>query len=151
MKYSPFSYNFFTLIKLPAAWISGVRVSKVTDKFCEVKVRHRWINQNPFKSMYWAVQGMAAELTTGILIMQAINESKKNISMLVLNNKANFSKKAKGLISFNCNQGKKINETINRVLETKKSQTVWVKSHGKDESGDIVSSFEFEWTIMLKK
>ena len=94
---------------------------------------------------------MAAELTTGILIMQAINESKKNISMLVLNNKANFSKKAKGLISFNCNQGKKINETINRVLETKKSQTVWVKSHGKDESGDIVSSFEFEWTIMLKK
>ena len=94
---------------------------------------------------------MAAELTTGILIMQAINESKKNISMLVLNNKANFSKKAKGLIRFNCNQGKKINETINRALETKKSQTVWVKSHGKDESGDVVSSFEFEWTIMLKK
>ena len=94
---------------------------------------------------------MAAELTTGILMMQAITASKKNISMLVLNNKANFSKKAKGLIRFNCNQGKKINESINRLLETKKSQTVWVKSHGKDESGDIVSSFDFEWTLMLKK
>ena len=41
MKYSTLSYNFFTLIKLPAAWISGVRVSKVTDEFCEVKVKYR--------------------------------------------------------------------------------------------------------------
>ena len=94
---------------------------------------------------------MAAELTTGMLIMQAITSSKKNISMLVLNNKANFSKKAKGLISFNCYQGEKINETINRLLKSKKPQTLWVKSVGKDESGDVVSSFDFEWTLMLKK
>ena len=127
------------------------KVREISKESCSANVRLGWFNKNPFKSLFWAVQGMAAELTTGILIMQAINESKKNISMLVLNNKANFSKKAKGLIRFNCNQGKKINETINRALETKKSQTVWVKSHGKDESGDVVSSFEFEWTIMLKK
>ena len=31
-----------------------------------VTVRHKWFNQNPFKSMFWAVQGMAAELSTGI-------------------------------------------------------------------------------------
>lgn len=151
MKYTISSINTFLFFKLPSVWWCGIRVREISKVSCSANVRLGWFNKNPFKSLFWAVQGMAAELTTGILIMQAINESKKNISMLVLNNKANFSKKAKGLISFNCNQGKKINETINRVLETKKSQTVWVKSHGKDESGDIVSSFEFEWTIMLKK
>ena len=151
MKYTISSINTFLFFKLPSVWWCGIRVREISKVSCSANVRLGWFNKNPFKSLFWAVQGMAAELTTGILIMQAINESKKNISMLVLNNKANFSKKAKGLISFNCNQGKKINETINRVLETKKSQTVWVKSHGKDESGDVVSSFEFEWTIMLKK
>jgi|TARA_B100000401_G_C52550614_1_gene598300 hypothetical protein len=151
MKYTISSINTFLFFKLPSVWWCGIRVREISKVSCSANVRLGWFNKNPFKSLFWAVQGMAAELTTGILIMQAINESKKNISMLVLNNKANFSKKAKGLIRFNCNQGKKINETINRALETKKSQTVWVKSHGKDESGDVVSSFEFEWTIMLKK
>ena len=151
MKYTISSINTFLFFKLPSVWWCGIRVREISKVSCSANVRLGWFNKNPFKSLFWAVQGMAAELTTGILIMQAINESKKNISMLVLNNKANFSKKAKGLIRFNCNQGKKINETINKALETKKSQTVWVKSHGKDESGDVVSSFEFEWTIMLKK
>ena len=33
--------------------------------------------------MFWAVQGMAAELATGALVMQKIKASGKNISMLV--------------------------------------------------------------------
>jgi hypothetical protein len=39
-----------------------------------VSVKHRWINQNPFNSMYFAVQAMAAELATGALVM---SDSKK--------------------------------------------------------------------------
>ena len=150
MKYSPFSYNFFTLIKLPAAWISGVRVSKVTDKFCEGKVRHRWINQNPFKSMYWAVQGMAAELTTGIFLIERIRSNKTPISMLVLNNKANFKKKARGVITFRCDDGLKANKAIDKAIQTRESSLISMRSVGKDYSGDIVSEFIFEWTIKAK-
>ena len=150
MKYSPFSYNFFTLIKLPAAWISGVRVSKVTDKFCEGKVRHRWINQNPFKSMYWAVQGMAAELTTGIFLIERIRSNKTPISMLVLNNKANFKKKARGVITFRCDDGLKANKAIDKAIQTRESSLISMRSVGRDYSGDIVSEFIFEWTIKAK-
>ena len=151
MKFTIPSINVFLFFKLPSVWWCGIRVKQISSKSCRANVRLGWFNKNPFKSLFWAVQGMASELTTGMLIMQAITKSKKNISMLVLNNKANFSKKAKGLISFNCYQGEKINEVINRLLESKKPQTLWVKSVGKDESGDVVSSFEFEWTLMLKK
>ncbi len=151
MKFTIPSINIFLFFKLPSVWWCGIRVKQISSKSCRANVRLGWFNKNPFKSLFWAVQGMASELTTGMLIMQAITKSKKNISMLVLNNKANFSKKAKGLISFNCYQGEKINEVINRLLESKKPQTLWVKSVGKDESGDVVSCFEFEWTLMLKK
>jgi hypothetical protein len=125
-------------------------VTKIENSFCEVKVVHRWINQNPFKSMFWAVQGMAAELTTGVLIMLAIKNSNRKISMLVLNNRANFSKKAKGKILFECNENQILSKAMNQLLETQEPQTIWLTSKGVDQNGDIVSTFEFEWTLLLK-
>jgi len=101
--------------------------------------------------MFWAVQGMAAELSTGILLMNEISRSKKSFSMLVLNNKANFSKKAIGRISFSCDQGRQIRNSINLAISSKKPQTIWVNSSGIDSQGDTVSTFSFEWTLKLRK
>jgi hypothetical protein len=53
---------------LPAAFICGVQVKKLRRKSLYRKVKHRWINQNPFNSMYFAVQAMGAELA-GALVM----------------------------------------------------------------------------------
>ena len=92
-KKSLFSFNSYIFFKLPSAWWSGVRFTKIEDSFSEVSVKYRWANQNPFGSMFWAIQGMAAELSTAVFLMLFIRQSKKNISMLVLNNKAKFSKK----------------------------------------------------------
>ena len=64
---------------MPAAYFTGVRVKTLIMTSMYVTVKHRWINQNPFKSMFWAVQGMAAELTTGAISMNKIKESGKNI------------------------------------------------------------------------
>jgi hypothetical protein len=57
---------------LPSAFIVGVAC--VDEKQCVVSVKHRWINQNPFNSMYFAVQAMAAELATGALVMFQIQK-----------------------------------------------------------------------------
>ena len=133
------------LFKLPAAWLTGVRVSLISETKCEVKVRFKWINQNPYRSMFWAVQGMAAELTTGMLLTKSIQESNTNISMLLVGNKSNFYKKAVGKIKFICDQGETAKELINL---TKKNIThkAWLKAKGFDETGDIVSEFNFEWS-----
>ena len=151
MKFSKFQISLFTLLRLPSVWLCGIRVTLLEQSFCEAKVKHRWINQNPFNSMFWAVQGMAAELTTGMLLMQEIQISKRKISMLVLNNKANFSKKAQGRITFSCNSADLITNAIKKLLETDKPQTLWLTSKGMDENNDLVSTFEFEWTLLIKK
>ena len=123
---------------------------QIQEKHCEVKVKHRWINQNPFKSLFWAVQGMAAELTTGVLLMKEIQSSNQKISMLVINNKANFSKKARGRITFSCSPEDKISKAIQQLLETNEPQTLWLTSKGVDENQVVVSTFEFEWTLLTK-
>jgi hypothetical protein len=150
MNFTPIRINIFNFFKLPSVWWCGIRVTKIDDVSCQVKVVHRWINQNPFKSMFWAVQGMAAELTTGVLIMEAIQNSKRKVSMLVLNNRANFSKKARGKVLFECDEKQKLSKAMNQLIKTQKPQSVWLTSKGIDQNGDIVSTFEFEWTLLLK-
>ena len=150
MNFTPNRINAFNFFKLPSVWWCGIRVTKIDDISCKVKVAHRWINQNPFKSMFWAVQGMAAELTTGVLIMEAIHNSKRKVSMLVLNNRANFSKKARGKVLFECDEKQKLMKSMKTLIKTQEPQKLWLTSKGIDQNGDIVSTFEFEWTLLLK-
>ena len=150
MKLSPSKLNSFLVMKLPSAWLCGVRVNHIDQTQCEVRVRHRWINQNPFGSMYWAVQGMAAELSTGALVMEKIQQSGEKISMLVARNKSVFSKKAGGKVLFNCYDGEKVTTYIKQTIETGEGQTFWMKSVGTNEEGEEVSVFEFEWTVKAK-
>ena len=150
MPVKPSQINTFLLFKLPSAFFTGVRVKSISETTCVTTAKHRWINQNPFKSMFWAVQGMAAELSTGALVMAYIKESKLPISMLVANNKGSFSKKARGRITFTCEDGNLMKKAISKTIETGEGQTCWMKSVGVNEQGDTVSNFEFEWTVKLR-
>ncbi|WP_269227490.1 DUF4442 domain-containing protein [Flavobacterium eburneipallidum] len=150
MNISVSSLNKFLFFKLPSAFICGVRVKEIDENKCVVTVKHRWMNQNPFNSMYFAVQAMAAELTTGALVMKHIQKSEKAISMLVISNKSIFTKKATGRITFACNDGLLVNQAIQKAIETGKGQTFWMKSIGTNENGEQVSEMDFEWSIRIK-
>lgn len=151
MKLSAAKLNSFLMFKLPSAYFCGVRVKKINNDQCEVGVTHRWINQNPFNSMYFAVQAMAAELSTGALVMEKIRESGEKISMLVAQNKAAFTKKATGKIRFICTDGNLISTAIEKTVKSGEGETFWMKSIGMNEDGVEVSTFEFQWTVRVKK
>lgn len=142
--------NRFLMFKLPSAYLCGVRLKELDNSKTIVTVTHRWINQNPFNSMYFAVQSMAAELTTGALVIKKIKESGKQISMLVTNHNGTFTKKAVGKIIFICNDGHLIDEALQRTIETGEGQTILLKSVGINENDEQVSAYEFEWSVKLK-
>ena len=148
MKITPTAINRFTLFRLPAAYFTGVRVRAVSDESCKVGVRLKWANRNPFRSMFWAVQGMAAELSTGVLLMRTLSQKKIKASMLVVETKATFSKKALGKIVFDCTQGAEVAKVIENAAQ--EPQQVWLYAKGINESGDEVSSFSFLWSIKVK-
>lgn len=150
MEFTPSKLNAFLFFKLPSAFWTGVRVQAIDANRCVATVKHRWINQNPFNSMYFAVQAMAAELTTGALVMWHIKKSGKKVSMLVANNKSTFTKKATGRITFTCVEGHLIEEALAKTIATGEGQTFWMKSIGVDEKGVQVSEMDFEWSIKVK-
>jgi|TARA_B100000497_G_scaffold75819_1_gene84832 hypothetical protein len=150
MKYTPNKINRWMLFKLPAAWLTGVRLTLIDESKCEVKVRFKWINQNPYRSMFWAVQAMAAELTTGMLLTKSIQDSNSDISMLLVSNKSSFYKKAVGKITFVCDEGEIAKQLINSTIKNTTSKA-WFKAKGYDEAGDQVSEFDFEWSCKKRK
>jgi len=150
MQFSVSSINKFLFFKLPSAYWTGVRLKSISDTEATTTVRHKWVNQNPFRSMYFAVQAMAAELSTGALVMKKISDSGEKISMLVAQNNSIFVKKATGKIRFVCVEGQLVDEAIKQAIETKAGVTVWMKSVGIDEKGDEVAVFNFEWTLKVR-
>ena len=149
-KYTVGNLNKFLLFKLPSAYLSGVRVKSFGDNEAVATVKHRWINQNPFRSLYWATQGMASELATGILVMKKIKDSGRQISMLVRAQQGEFTKKATGRINFLCDEGHLIDQAIEQSIASGEGQTVTLTANGIDEQGDQVSSFSYTWGIKVK-
>ncbi len=149
-KYTIKKLNKFLFFKLPSAYLSGIRVSSIEQKEAQATVKYQWINQNPFKSMYWATQGMASELVTGILLMKAIAQSGKKISMLVISQNGEFYKKATGKITFICKEGDLINNVIKDAIDTGEGQTLKLTAEGFNEEFEIVSKFEYTWSVKIK-
>ncbi|MGB0376932.1 MAG: PaaI family thioesterase [Flavobacteriaceae bacterium] len=150
MALRPATINRFLFFKLPAAWWCGVRVHKFFPDRAQVRVRFKWINQNPFRSMFWAVQGMAAELATGVYLIDILSDKTKSISTLLVGTKAEFTKKAVGQITFECVQGQEIHALVDRALASGKGEQLWVDAIGTDETGDVVAKFSFQWSVKKK-
>lgn len=147
---TPAQFNRYMLWKLPSAFWCGVRLKQLTLVQAVTTVRLSWFNQNPFKSMFWAVQGMAAELSTGALMFPKIKDSGQKVSMLVVQNEAIFTKKAVGCITFTCGQGAAIDHALKHTIDTKEPATVWLESIGIDENGVQVAVFKFKWSLKVK-
>ena len=147
---NPISFRFFMLYRLPAAFFAGLRVKQLDANKAVVSVRYKWFNQNPFRSMYFAIQSMAAEMSTGLLGFGQVYERHPAVSMLVVKIEGNFHKKAIGTILFTCEDGALIDAAIEESILLGERRTVTCSSNGTNETGEIVASFHITWSFKAK-
>ena len=145
-----FLFRVYLLKSLPMAFVAGVRVKELSNDKAITIIKFGWLTQNPFRSMYFACQAMAAEMSTGLLVMNATYNSSPAISMLIIKNQAVYFKKAVGKITFTCNDGNHIDELIAKTKQTGEGITADLKSIGIDESGDTIAEFIFTWSLKAK-
>lgn len=145
-----FLFRIYLLKSLPMAFIAGVRVKQLETDKAITTVKFGWLTQNPFRSMYFACQAMAAEMSTGLLVMNAVYDSTPPVSMLIVKNQAVYHKKAIGKITFTCYDGNHIEQIIAKVKASGEGITTDLKSIGVDEAGDTVAEFIFTWSLKAK-
>lgn len=144
---SPIGFRMWLGMKLPLAAFAGLRVDDLSGTRCAVSLPYGWRSQNPFQSIYFAAQCMAAELSTGALAMLAIRSSEESVSMLVSNMSAKFTKKATQRTTFVCENGMDIFQAVQETVETGKGITIDVRTIGTMPDGQQVSEFTFQWSF----
>jgi hypothetical protein len=117
---------------------------------CTVKIKYSWFSQNPFKSIYFAVEAMAAEMCSGMLAFGQVYKRNPKISMLVVKMEVNFIKKATGTILFTCEDGALIQSAINESIETGEGRTIVCMSKGKNSANETVAEFLITWSFKAK-
>jgi len=139
------------LLKLPAAFFTGLSIKELEEGKSMITVPYKWFNKNPFKSMYFGTQSMAAEMSSGILAIGQIYKRNPVVSMLVVGMEAKFHKKATDRTDFTCNDGAAIANAVEQAVITGEGQTVVCYSVGKSQAGEMVSEFWFTWSFKSKK
>lgn len=144
-------FRLFLLRDLPMGFIAGLRIKEITPEKCTVTIPYKYLNKNPFNSMYFACLTMAAEMSTGALGVAAVFGQKPSVSMLVGGIEGEFMKKAIGLISFTCNDGNLQFEAVERAKTSGQGESVTCLTIGTDEQGDEVARFKFTWSYKARK
>ena len=147
---NPLKLRLFMIQRLPMAYLAGLRVRSLTTSAATVTVPFKYLTKNPFRSIYFACLGMAAELAGGIQAMMHVS-SGAPVSMLVTGMEAQFTKKAVGLIAFTCPDGVHIGQAVAESRATGEGRTVVATSTGVDETGDVVAVFRVTWSFRAKK
>ncbi len=147
----PWKMGLWLFWKLPAAFFMGVRVHEVTAQRSVATLPFMWRSQNPFRSIYFAAQCSAAELSTGVLATLAITaQNGRPISMLVSHIEADFTKKATSRIFFTCEQGDEIMEAVQRAVDSGVAQTLIAQSVGRTAAGETVCTMSVTWSFKAK-
>lgn len=138
------------LAQLPAAYFAGLRIEELCEEKCVISVRQNWFNKNPFKSIYFAILQMAAEVSTGIAGFSAIYKRTPPVSMLVVASEAKFYKKATGKILFTCTNIAAVHNAVEKATSTGEAQTIICHSTGTNSTGEKIGDFYFTWSFKAK-
>jgi acyl-coenzyme A thioesterase PaaI-like protein len=143
--------TFWMWVKLPAAAFAGVRCRRLDAEGCATSVPYGWRSQNPFRSTYFAAQAMAAELSTGALVLLATADAGVPFSTLILDIQGSFGKKAVSTATFTCSGGAEVFRAVAEAKATGEARTVVLETVGVQEDGSEVSRFRFTWSVKAKR
>ena len=132
---------------LPLAAFAGLRVVRLNETGCSVRLPGGWRTQNPFRSTYFAAQAMAAEMSTGAPALVLLADAPVSVAMLVVGLRATYSKKIVGPSVFAFDDLAGMRAAIEAATTSEEPQVFVARSVGRDQAGDAAAEFEITWSF----
>ena len=145
-----FLFKAYAIQKLPLAFLTGFNIVELDESKCVTRVKYSYLNKNPFRSTFWAVLGMAAELSTGAYALLATKGKEESIAVILVGTHAEFVKKAIGVTTFTCSNWLAFEKAVGRAIETGEPQTATGRSIGVNSKGETIALFEFTWSFKIR-
>jgi hypothetical protein len=144
-------FKIVLFFQVPMNFIAGMRIRELNEESCKVSVPYRWLNKNPFKSTFWAVLGMAAEMSAGALVKMYTYKLEPSVAIIVGDCTGEFVSKATDLTTFVCKDGRRIAETVKKAIKTGEPQELLCKTIGYSKAGEEVARFTFTWKMKKRE
>jgi hypothetical protein len=143
----PWNFRFYLWARLPLAACAGLSLRRLDDTGCTVALPGGWRTQNPFRSMYFAAQAMAAEMSTGAPAMMLAEGASASVSMLVREVRGVFTRRIQGEAEFTFEDLPGMLATVDRAVATGESESFVARSVGRNRDGGAASEFEITWSF----
>ena len=143
---SPWKWRLFTLGKLPSLALWRVKVAALDARSCAVTMPYGYRTQNPFRSVYFAAQSGAAELSTGALALLHL-EGQPRTSMLVTRFDSKYYKKAAGTLRFVCEDGEAIASAVAGTVADGEPRETVAHARAYLPDGALASEFWVTWSF----
>lgn len=151
MKLTPFTFRLMLLRILPLAFFAGLRLERVDEHSCHVRLKYSYLTQNPFRSIYFAALAMAAEMCSGLPALLYLRRSKVNSSMLVTEMSSVYHKKAVGVITFKFEEVPLLEAAIRAAVDDPNGRTFDAVSKGYNAQGECVATFTVRWSFRKRE
>lgn len=132
---------------LPLAAFAGLRVVRLDEAACTVRLPGGWRTRNPFRSTYFAAQAMAAEMSTGAPALVLLRDVPASVAMLVVSLRASYAKKLVGAGAFTFEDVAGMKEAIGRAAASDEPVAFTARSVGRDAGDGVVAEFEVTWSF----
>jgi len=144
--------KYFGLTKVPMILFVNPSIVKLDSNECVIKIGLNKRTKNHLNSMYFGVLHTGADISGGIVAMNEIVSSQKNISLSFKDFKADFLKRAEGDVHFVCRQVKEVKQFVSDVIASgeRMNYTVKVEAFVPSISNEIVANFELTLSLKLK-
>jgi hypothetical protein len=136
--------RLWMLTHLPMGFLTGMRIQSLDEQGCVVVLKERWWIRNPFGSVFWAVMGMAAELSTGALIYVYAG---KEVKFILVGMEGTFFKKAKGKSYYFCQAGSEVQRNIEQLRNAGDTGEVIMPVLVKDAGDQLLAGFSYRWQL----
>ena len=143
----PWNFRLYLWARLPLAACAGLSLRRLEDTGCTVALPGGWRTQNPFRSMYFAAQAMAAEMSTGAPAMMLAEGALASVSMLVREVRGVFTRRIQGEAEFTFEDLPGMQAVIDRAVATGESESFVARSVGRNRDGGAASEFEITWSF----
>src|SRR5690554_6307076 len=133
--------------RMPLLAVVSPSVDVLNASRCEVAIPFGWRNRNIFGTMYFAASMMAAEMTTGGLVLFHNALRPEKFSYIVRHISADFVKPAKSAVRFECVQGEEIAAAFDEAARTGERVNRLLEVVGRRTDGVETARVKVEWSI----
>lgn len=143
----PMSLRLWMVRHLPMAVPTRMKIVRLDGQGCKVEIPFRFWLKNPFGSLFWAVMGMGAELSTGALVYAYA--SGKPVRFILTSMEARFIKKVTSKSYYICEAGDQVSKLIEN-LSPLNSDSLTMPVVAYNEQNEEVANFSFTWQFQVK-